>query len=187
MIDRIVNSIDSGILQEFIPCPAELQDDDLTTWSRGSEQEAREARKAEMIKKYGHESWYEWQISNWGTKWDLCEASVNIIDKNTVTVYFDTAWSPPIEAYEKMLDQGFSINAYYYEPGMAFAGIWKDGIDDVYELGGLTPSDVENLISQELDKIFDIVESMRDYEYDDEEELTEWIKDGVEQLESNTD
>lgn len=188
MIERVMNSEDSGILKEFVPCPAELLDDDLTTWSQGPEQEAREAKRAAMLEKYGHESWYDWQISNWGTKWDLCEVSASRVDDNTVELYFDTAWSPPIEAYQTLLDQGFSINAYYYEPGMAFAGSWNDGAHDAYELSGMSPNDVEDLIPQELDDAFGIVESMREWGDDDpEEELTEWIKDGAEQLEQGKD
>ena len=47
------------------------------------------------IKKYGTDSWYEWNIENQGTKWNSGEVSMDRIDKNTLKAYFDTAWSPP--------------------------------------------------------------------------------------------
>jgi hypothetical protein len=46
-------------------------------------------------KKYGTDSWYEWNCSNWGTKWNAGEVNMKRVDKNTLTASFDTAWSPP--------------------------------------------------------------------------------------------
>jgi hypothetical protein len=37
------------------------------------------------------------------------------------------------------------------------------------------------VIGDELDDMFGISESMAEYEAENEEELTEWLKDGVEQ------
>ena len=47
----------------------------------------------------------------------------------------DTAWAPPIEAYNKFLDDmdGCSIEATYHEPGMDFLGEYIDGDDNFYE------------------------------------------------------
>lgn len=42
------------------------------------------------IKDYGHATWYEWCIENWGTKWD---ASRVCYDENRIV--FETAWSSP--------------------------------------------------------------------------------------------
>lgn len=47
--------------------------------------------------KYGCADWYDWSCKNWGTKWNACET---YIDGNTV--YFDTAWSPPLPVIEKL-------------------------------------------------------------------------------------
>ena len=42
------------------------------------------------ILEYGHDTWYEWCIDKWGTKWNACEP---IIGDNYLE--FDTAWSAP--------------------------------------------------------------------------------------------
>lgn len=79
------------------------------------------------------ENWYNWNIENWGTKWEA-----NIIDwertnENEIFVSFDSAWSPPITFYESLTSEGWFIEAQYYEPGCAFIGQFIDGIDECYE------------------------------------------------------
>ena len=45
------------------------------------------------IIQYGCDSWYDWCIKNWGTKWNSSNAC--IVDDNTYE--FETAWSTPYE------------------------------------------------------------------------------------------
>lgn len=172
---------DKGVLATVLPCPEELCDDDLTTWSHGPEQEAREKKQELMVEKYGFKSWYDWNIANWGTKWDLCEPRIERIDDNTVQITCDTAWSPPITAYESMLEKGYSIHAYYYEPGMCFAGIWDNGDDQCYQDWG-NSAQARAILPQELDDTFAITEQMEEYEEEErrEEELYRWTVEGVE-------
>jgi hypothetical protein len=81
-----------------------------------------------------------------------------------------------------LLEQGFDVTLYYYEPGMGFVGKWEDGCDDYYEYSGENSDTVRAAIGDELDDMFGISESMAEYEAEnEEEELTEWIKDGAEQ------
>ena len=168
-------------LDEFIPCPAELNDEDLTTWSKGPEQEVRDKKKAELKAKYGYESWYDWNIANWGTKWDVGSSQgINTWNDYEFVAYFDSAWSPPIAAYEKLEEQGFRIYATWYEPGSAFAGIYDEcGVTD-YDLSGMDSADVERDIPQELNEQFGISESMAEWERENEDEVTQWYKEGVE-------
>ena len=69
--------------------------------------------------------WYNWNISNWGTKWDI-NGSVEIedYDSEQIEINFNTAWGPPIEVCEKLRDMfpevGFSW--FYDEPGCEIAG-----------------------------------------------------------------
>jgi hypothetical protein len=44
--------------------------------------------------KYGADNWYDWQIANWGTKWDCYSHSE--FEESQIT--FDTAWSTPMRA-----------------------------------------------------------------------------------------
>lgn len=42
-------------------------------------------------KKYGEKNWYDWSVSNWGTKWNAYYFDTSLVDENTIR--FDTAWS----------------------------------------------------------------------------------------------
>jgi hypothetical protein len=67
----------------------------------------------------------------------------------------------------------------YYEGGMCYAGEYTDGSDNEINLEGLSADDIEN-DHPDLDEAFGISESIREYEAENEEELTAWIKDGAE-------
>ena len=168
MIERAAKAFQEGrFLQEFIPCPQELID---TVSGSVPEQEALEAKQAANREKYGYTTWYEHNINEWGTKWDVNSDNVEIEDANTVTAGFESAWSPPTEAYTKLMEQGFEILAYYYEPGMAFAGRWEDGCDDYYEYGGMTSEQIADELPDDLDEMFDISGQVAEYEAENAEE-----------------
>jgi hypothetical protein len=80
-----------------------------------------------------------------------------------MTLAFDTAWSPPTGAYEKLKALGFTIKAYYYESGMQFAGIWEDGSDDYYEGWGDSKG-AEAALPKDLDEQFAISENQAMWE-----------------------
>jgi len=125
---------------------------------------------------------YDWSVANWGTKWDVGDgAGIQTWDDHELVVYFDSAWSPPIEAYERLLDLGFTVYATYYEPGCAFAGIWDNGYDDHYDLSDMSSQDVVNDVPDELDEAYSISETMAEYEAENQDEVTTWYKDGVEE------
>jgi len=113
--------------------------------------------------------WYSWNVNNWGTKWDT---GVNIIDQsdNEIVLSFDTAWSPPIGFYAFLEEMGYEVDAYYYEPGMCFAGHYTDGTDDYYEYSGMNSEEVKEMLPMELDECFCISESMADWENENQEE-----------------
>ena len=46
---------------------------------------------------------------------------------------FDSAWSPPTALYDELTLQGFRVLASYFESGMAFCGIYEDGVDNYVE------------------------------------------------------
>jgi hypothetical protein len=168
MIERAAKALQEGtFLQEFIPCPQALID---TVSGFVPEQEALEAKQAANRERYGYSTWYDFNIANWGTKWDVSADNVEIADANTLTAGFDSAWAPPTRAYEQLMELGFEIEAMYYEPGMAFVGKWADGIDEYYEYGGEDSTTVREAIGEELDDYFCISESMAEWEAENAEE-----------------
>ena len=114
------------------------------------------------------DNWYDWNVSNWGTKWDV-EVYVTESTDESVTLSFDSAWAPPIEFFRHLTEQGYNIKAYYYESGMGFAGIYENGQNDEYALEG-DADDVAATIPEELDEMFNIVGYIRDWEEENMDE-----------------
>ena len=82
------------------------------------------------------ENWYNWHVENWGTKWDVDGELINE-SSETLDYVFDSAWTPPIEAFTKIsLDYPtLRFKLEFEETGMEFAGYAdiEKGIADVCE------------------------------------------------------
>jgi hypothetical protein len=178
-------------LNYVIPVPEALKDTMSGSFGDEAKQAELEAQTARNIETHGYGNWYDFCVNRWGTKWDVdCQGTIMLSDCGTIVdAGFDSAWAPPTAVYEALTEQGFNVSAYYYEPGMAFVGKWEDGYDECYEYGGETSETVRSAIGDELDDYFGISESMAEWEAEneDEEELTEWIKDGVEVRKEKTE
>ena len=179
MIERARNAFNGeGLLQEFIPVPQALRD--TVSGSMGEDKrEAHEAQQKANREQYGYANWYDFCVNEWGTKWEIGADGnpAQDIDGGLV-LGFDSAWSPPIAAYEKLLEMGFEIEAMYYEPGMAYAGVWDNGHDDYYEYGGLDSKGIAETLPAELDEAFGISESAAEWEAEQEEENIDIDLDG---------
>jgi hypothetical protein len=187
-IKRLADALSAGeFCNAVIPTPQELTNT-VSGFMGEDKRAAHEAQMAANIEKYGYKDWYDFQVANWGTKWDVSGEAVEIDEDGLgFSGAFESAWSPPIAVCEALVEQGFEVTLYYYEPGMGFVGKWEDGCDNFYEYSGEKADTVRAAIGDELDDMFGISEAMAEYEADNpEEELTEWIKDGAETRKSET-
>lgn len=57
----------------------------------------------ENERRYGAQTWYEWCVQHWGSKWSACDAAFSI-DK-AQALHFDTAWSPAFGVYKFLAKQ----------------------------------------------------------------------------------
>jgi len=131
MVDRFERAYNSGkACEEFLPMPEDTGDD-----------------------------WYNWNVNNWGTKWDIGGAGNRGLDAtrvgNQITASFDSAWSPPTGLYDKLVELGFDVQATYWEPGMCFCGIWDNGYDDYLEYDNLDMIPVALWNEYHMDEFFD--------------------------------
>ena len=184
MIARAKAAFAEGrFLSEFIPVPQDLNETVAGSHNDPEQQDRLVTQTQINIEKHGYGNWYDYCINEWGTKWDVGDGQgIQSWDEHELIVYFDSAWSPPVAAYEKLLDLGFGVYATYYEPGCAFAGIFEGGLDDYYDLSNMDSGDVQQQLPPELDDSFGISESMAEFESEQEDEVTTWYKDGVEQV-----
>ena len=156
--------LDKGLLDAMVPMPAELEG--TTAPSDGA-------------------NWYAWRCENWGTKWDIDLEGLELeSDENgtaTISGWFDSAWSPPIEAYQTFCDEDSdcSIEATYEEGGMDFAGMYKDGehlgLDGISDIARLKvhSGNSDNPLYDMLDAEMDLTESRRDYIEEEDAEAEE--------------
>ena len=183
MIKRAAEALERGeFLAEFIPVPEQLQ---IVAGSVGDPDEQRklEAQTKRNVEELGYGNWYDYCVGEWGTKWDVGADGTTDVhpDGKMLHTYFDSAWAPPVRAYEKLTELGFTVGAMYYEPGMAYCGTWDSETgDNEYNLEGMSADQVADELPSELDEAFGISECIREYEEEETEELTEWIKDGAE-------
>jgi hypothetical protein len=123
------------------------------------------------------QAWYDWRLQNWGTKWEITtdESYIDIQDNEhgkSIRASFSTAWSPPTALYDKLVQDGYQVKAFYYEGGCAFCGIYEDGNDETYGIDGKW-HEVKESIPSEVDLEFGITQSMKEYQA---EELSDEIK-----------
>ena len=115
---------------------------------------------------------YDWSIENWGTKWDASIHEYWMEDEH-LYVSFDTAWGPPTEFYQKLFQMEYSVKGFYHEPGMCFAGVWEDGVDDYYEFSNETADELEELLPTELNEMFGISDCIGEWQDLDETDADE--------------
>ena len=149
---------DNGLLDAMHPMPKELHN--TTSPSDGP-------------------NWYNWRVDNWSTKWEVSTEGLEFIDNGdgtaAITGWFDSAWAPPIGAYEHFADMmdNCSIEASYFEPGMDFAGFWStaDGDEFCEDLHGEynLPEDERSLLFKRLDEEYDLSEQFAQWDEDYEE------------------
>jgi len=96
----------------YLPTPKELSDTVAPNIINSTE----------MLNKYGYTDWYDWNINNWGTKWDMSD---QYLDLNNDILNYLTAWSPNIDFFNNIINNfsNLYIVHYYYEPGMVFNGV----------------------------------------------------------------
>jgi hypothetical protein len=130
------------------------------------EQAALELAQAANLKKYGYKDWYSFCTGEWGTKWDAKtseEDTPYILNGNQVTIFFDTAWAPPMQIYYALEEMGFKVEATYIEQGMGYIGYYADGVDTCEEMKQFYTEDLDTdeddfpVINHKIDQYFEAI------------------------------
>ena len=71
------------------------------------------------------DDWYNWNVANWGTKWDAAHSYMEETD-DALTYHFDTAWACPMPViaafHERYPEVAFD---YFYEEEQGWGGTLK--------------------------------------------------------------
>ena len=148
------------------------------------------AAEESNLKKYGYKNWYDWCVSEWGTKWnaggsDNADMQIDFDedgDDSIALFQFDTAWAPALGVLQKLRDDHpeLSVECRYHEPGVGFMGVWTDGHDRCYDnIEGSKDTFWQSDDGRLLDETFNIVESMQEWEADQETEAERKVRELV--------
>lgn len=101
-----------------------------------------------------NDNWYNWNTSNWGTKWNACDVGFitdgdwsetydeSSWESGELIIQFNTAWSPPVPVIEALSKQfpSVKITHKFTEEGMGFYGtyIYRKGMIEVEAQGEFT-------------------------------------------------
>ena len=103
--------------EKVIPPPANMFRENL-----GLDDKERCARE-------GIPTWYDWQIENWGTKWNACSNEDVVIEKlsdrlTTATYRFLTAWDAPRPVIAAIIKQNpdIEVSGGYVHEGYETCG-----------------------------------------------------------------
>lgn len=112
--------------------------------------------------------WYDWRVDNWGTKWEV-EANLDSEhDETSVSIWFDSAWSPPVAAYDSFfkrmneLDRPIEIRAQYIEWGDSYCGEYVNGSDECWLIPE-TLEEAKNDLPEEILEQFNILENIETF------------------------
>lgn len=140
------------------------------------------------------DSWYEWRLQNWGTKWEFCDVTLNPdTDTSEFECSFLTAWSPPIVGLFRVStmfpDALFTL--FYTEDGFDFTGVTflKDGkafdqdfsVSNIrkYWLKQFDPNLFERFQADEAEEDIDLIDEINDLWCDHDSDAIDNILDPV--------
>jgi len=147
---------------KIVPTPSHIYQGDL-----GQEEQER----------YGRDNWYDWNINNWGTKWNAYDQEM--LDDKTIS--FNTAWSmpqpviralsekfPDVTVKVKWADEDFASNTgelHYRNGREVFVNVPEALSKEAYELA------------------FDILGGEDEYRWDEEEGTYVYIEESLKEAE----
>lgn len=132
-VDKLLNAVSTTetalSLDKIITTPQELKN------ASAPNRDEKEAERLEKL--YGASDWYNFQVKNWGTKWDV-NATISYDSHDTpvgwttlnekptrvVSMHFESAWSPPTAAIDMLASKFPKVDIYHTfdEPGCDFSG-----------------------------------------------------------------
>jgi len=74
--------------------------------------------------KYGKENcWFDWNIQHWGTKWDVYDEEITMLNDNVMQIMFQTAWHAPMPYMEQLakvcVEEGCKMSGMFCDEDFA--------------------------------------------------------------------
>lgn len=134
-----------------------------------------------------HQNYSEWEIANWGVKWDATPQDIFWPDKSTVNFEILTAWVPPIAFYENMERMGYLVNGYYLEELTGHLGVYYEGNNDTYDYRNLSADEMVKELPSWVNQLFSLIDHTRSEEQEGDREGGNDLLQGLEDLKKEFD
>ena len=101
------------------------------------------AKSTAEVLSFSGNNWYDWNVRNWGTKWDVAvsndekypETEITIDSEDTLGYRFNTAWGPPTEAIVKLSTQYPDLDfELSYEEETGWGGLMQFEAGNINEI-----------------------------------------------------
>jgi hypothetical protein len=115
---------------------------DKSIWDEYNGKVPKEPKPLEESLMFQGNDWYDWNIRNWGTKWNAYDVEIKD-GTNTLKCYltytFNTAWSPPVSIIaalgNKIRELGLKLQFNWeYEEEQGWGGEYRFTIKDGFQL-----------------------------------------------------
>lgn len=105
------------------PTPPALLNESSPSVYRGDAEDVEakaewDQHRDSLLKEYGAADWYDWRVSNWGTKWDAADSEFSSDEEDVLNISYNTAWSP---------NSGFIRRASELFPELHFRLLYEEG------------------------------------------------------------
>ena len=129
---------------------------------------------AEDSEKSTMPGWWDFRVNNWGTKWEIGLGKDQVVfdpDTLTISMWFDSAWSPPIGVYDAAVEQEWDVRADYFESGMGFIGYYdSDDGENTFEVGTSKSTDAPDWLVERYESEYEWIDEWS--RENDRDELT---------------
>ena len=131
-----------GLCEAYMPMPKELRNvtspvqfisikefeeqDKSTPYGLKITQEMSDRYKEE----YGSDNWYDWANIHWNTKWGDVRTEMEV-DNASVTIKFETAWSPLSWDMIERIDKDLDIIEYWWEEEQGYGAMYMKMNNDI--------------------------------------------------------
>lgn len=156
---------------KIIPMPKELKDTERAYYADEEKQKALDQKRAENKAKYGFESWYEWALANWDTKWNAYDHRKTKVeryaeDKYLITYGYLTAWSCPVAILCALSKKfGVYIDHYYADEDYGY-NLGELSITNGEIIHRYSPKEGTKEAEEEADTTYDAYYEMEELEND---------------------
>lgn len=132
-----------------------------------NKKEIKGIKKSKLKKLLENDSWYNWSLNNWGTKWDAYNQNITELDDETIQIEFQTAWGNVLDLMTFLSEKEQIEFSYEWIEEQGAEQLGRTSISK----GEIIEGDIPEPWSKEAyEMMFEMWGNESEYEWSEEEE-----------------